>query len=106
MSVRPAAFAYPWSPAQPVAREAPGGSGLHTGPARPRLLRLKYSKTGDDLVPDWQLGLEFLQDRGLKQLSGDPYSLRTPPPFIPATSFLVIFCPSALHHTFPAFCGR
>lgn len=105
VSVRPAAFAAPWSPAQPVAREAPGGSGPQPGPARPRLLHLKYPKTGDDFVPDWQFGPEFLQDRDLKQLSGDPYSLRTPPPFIPATSFLVVFSPSALHHTFPPFCG-
>lgn len=37
----------------------------------------------------WQLGLECLQEGGLKQLSGGPCPLHTPPRLIPATSFVL-----------------
>ena len=52
----------------------------------PRLPRSKDPKTLDNFALGWQLGFEGLQEAGLKQVSGGPSLLNTPPLRIPATS--------------------
>lgn len=59
----------------------------------------------DNFALGWQLGLEGLQEGGLKQVSGGPSLLNTPPPLIPSTSFdlLRIFPPQSFMPPFPFF---
>lgn len=82
----------PSPPSGPCLARRSRGPWRLRSPARPKRPRLSYSKdpkTLDDFCRAWQLGLECLQEGGLKQLSGGPCPLHTSARLIPATSFVL-----------------